>query len=61
VETSPGEYRVDASPDPTTVAAITTWLAANDASLGELRAGRQRLEDVFVRLTADPEREGPRP
>jgi ABC-2 type transport system ATP-binding protein len=50
-EVSPGEYRVDGAPDPTRIAAITAWLAERDLPLGDLRAGRQRLEDVFLRLT----------
>jgi ABC-2 type transport system ATP-binding protein len=53
VETTRGEYLVSASPTPATVAAITTWLAERDLSLGDLRAGRQSLEDVFLRLTTD--------
>jgi ABC-2 type transport system ATP-binding protein len=52
VETGPGEYEVQAAPTPATVAAITAWLAECDLPLGDLRAGRQRLEDVFLRLTA---------
>lgn len=55
-EVSPGEYRVDAAPDPATVAAVTAWLAERDLPLGDLRAGRQRLDDVFRRLTADAPR-----
>jgi ABC-2 type transport system ATP-binding protein len=51
-ETGPGEYEVTAAPTPTTVAAITAWLAERDLPLGDLRAGRQRLEDVFLRLTS---------
>jgi ABC-2 type transport system ATP-binding protein len=50
-EVSPGEYRVDGSPDPSRIAALTGWLAAHDQPLADLRAGRQRLEDVFLRLT----------
>jgi ABC-2 type transport system ATP-binding protein len=50
-EVSPGEYRVDAAPDPARIAALTSWLAARDLALADLRAGRQRLEDVFLRLT----------
>ena len=50
-EVAPGEYRVDADPTPATVAALTQWLADHDLALGDLRAGRQRLEDVFLRLT----------
>jgi ABC-2 type transport system ATP-binding protein len=52
-EESPGEYRVAAAPTPTTVAALTAWLAERDLPLADLRAGRQRLEDVFLRLTRD--------
>lgn len=50
-EVSPGEYHVQHAATPTTVAAITTWLAARDIPLADLRAGRQSLEDVFLRLT----------
>lgn len=52
-ETSPGTYEVVAPPTPVTVAAITAWLAEHDLPLADLHAGRQRLEDVFLRLTAD--------
>ena len=50
-EVAPGEYRVDAPPTPTAVATLTAWLAEHDLPLSDLRAGRQRLEDVFLRLT----------
>jgi ABC-2 type transport system ATP-binding protein len=50
--TGPGEYEVKAAPTPATVAAITAWLAERDLPLGDLRAGRQRLEDVFLQLTS---------
>ena len=51
-EVDPGEYLVAAEAKPATVAALTAWLAERDLPLGDLRAGRQRLEDVFLRLTA---------
>ncbi|HEX2192993.1 MAG TPA: hypothetical protein VHH09_07340, partial [Acidimicrobiales bacterium] len=35
------------------VATLNAWLAEHDLPLADLRAGRQRLEDVFLRLTAD--------
>lgn len=56
-ETSRGEYLVDAAPSPATVAALTSWLADRDQPLADLRAERQRLDDVFRRLTSsdDPE------
>jgi ABC-2 type transport system ATP-binding protein len=50
-EMTPGEYRVVLPPTPANVAAITAWLAEHDLPLADLRAGRQRLEDVFLRLT----------
>jgi ABC-2 type transport system ATP-binding protein len=50
-EARPGDYRVEAPPTPTNVATITAWLAEHDLPLADLRAGRQRLEDVFLRLT----------
>ncbi len=52
-EESPGEYRVAAAPSPATVAALTAWLAEHDFALDDLRAGRQHLEDVFLRLTRE--------
>jgi ABC-2 type transport system ATP-binding protein len=57
-EDQPGEYRVDTEATPATVAALTAWLAARDLPLADLRAGRQRLEDVFLRLTAPSPRGG---
>ena len=51
-----------AAPTPATVAALTAWLAEHDLPLADLRAGRQRLEDVFLRLTAiRPSRRAPEP
>jgi ABC-2 type transport system ATP-binding protein len=54
-EESPGEYRVAAAPTPATVAAVCAWLAEHDQPLADLRAGRQSLEDVFLRLTGQDE------
>ena len=51
-EISVGEYKVALPPTPSNVAALTAWLAEHDLPLLDLRAGRQRLEDVFLRLTA---------
>ena len=50
-EERPGEYVVATSPEPATIAALTAWLAEHDLPLADLRAGRQSLEDVFLRLT----------
>jgi ABC-2 type transport system ATP-binding protein len=50
-QSSPGEYVVACAPTPQAIAAITSWLAELNQPLADLRAGRQRLEDVFMRLT----------
>ena len=52
-EERPGEYVVAAEPSPARVAAVTAWLAERDVPLADLRAGRQSLEDVFLRLTTE--------
>jgi len=59
-ETSPGTYEVAVPPTPAAVAALTAWLAEHDIPLADLHAGRQRLEDVFLRLTSDTGRPGGR-
>ncbi|MGB3054663.1 MAG: ABC transporter ATP-binding protein [Acidimicrobiales bacterium] len=51
-ETTPGEYLVETESSPATIAALTGWLAQHDLPLADLRAGRQRLEDVFLHLTS---------
>jgi len=56
-EAHPGEYRVDAPSTPERVASLTAWLAEHDLPLSDLRAGRQSLEDVFLRLTQPPTEE----
>ncbi len=50
-EVSPGDYEVATDATPAAVAAVTAWLAQHDLPLADLRAGRERLEDVFLRLT----------
>jgi ABC-2 type transport system ATP-binding protein len=52
-EPSPGAYRVHAAPSPAGVAALATWLADRDELIGDLRAGRQRLDELFLRLTGE--------
>lgn len=59
-EVTPGEYRVATAPTPAAVAALTAWLAEHDLSLADLRAGRQTLEDVFLRLTGPDSHPGAR-
>ncbi|MHB1535591.1 MAG: ABC transporter ATP-binding protein [Acidimicrobiales bacterium] len=51
VEETPGEYVVHAPGSPAAVAALTAWLAERELGLEDLRVGRQRLEDVFLRVT----------
>jgi ABC-2 type transport system ATP-binding protein len=60
-ELEPGEYVVTTPPTPRQVAAVTAWLADHDLALSDLRAGRQRLEDVFLRLTSEPTVAAPPP
>lgn len=50
-ELTHGEYRVEAAPSPALVASVTSWLSEQNIQLTDLRAGRQRLDDVFRRLT----------
>jgi ABC-2 type transport system ATP-binding protein len=50
-EVSPGEYVAAVPATPANVAALTAWLAERNLPLADLRAGRHRLEDVFLRLT----------
>jgi len=50
-EPRPGEYVVAADATPARIAEVTAWLRDHDVRLGELRAGRQSLEEVFLRLT----------
>jgi ABC-2 type transport system ATP-binding protein len=54
-EVSPGQYVVGSTPTPDLIARVTSWLAQNGTALSELRAGRQNLEDVFRRLTTEPD------
>jgi ABC-2 type transport system ATP-binding protein len=53
VEERPGHYRVHGAPTPTMIADLAAWLAARDVFLGELRAGKKSLEDVFLTLTSE--------
>ncbi|HXY44538.1 MAG TPA: ABC transporter ATP-binding protein [Acidimicrobiales bacterium] len=51
-----GEYRVAAVPTPALLAALTSWMAERDVTLSSLRAGRERLEDLFLRLVSERDR-----
>jgi ABC-2 type transport system ATP-binding protein len=50
-EDAPGEYVVACRPAPAVVAELTAWLASHDIPLADLRAGRRRLEDIYLALT----------
>ena len=52
LEERPGEYLVSAAASPANLARLTSWLAEHDIAVGDIRAGRQTLEDVFLRLTS---------
>jgi len=56
-ETNPGRYVVAAAPTPTRMAALTSWLARHDITLGGLQAGSRTLEEVFLDLTG-PDADG---
>jgi ABC-2 type transport system ATP-binding protein len=45
-ETAPGRYRMEGASGPVATATLATWLAARDATLTDLVAGRT-LEDVY--------------
>lgn len=52
-EIRPGEYVVATASTPSLVADLTAWLRDEDISLGDLRAGRRSLEEVFLRMTSE--------
>ncbi len=49
----PGSYVADVDASAATVASLAGWLAERGLPLGEVRAGRQRLEDLYRRLVED--------
>jgi ABC-2 type transport system ATP-binding protein len=51
VEERPGEYVVWTAATPELVADLAAWLRDQHVTVGELRAGRRSLEQVFLRLT----------
>ena len=54
VESKPGEYVVHADPSPELVAALAIWLRDHGIALGDLRAARRTLEEVFLQVTSEP-------
>ena len=57
-EVDAGSYVVHTTPTPASVATLTQWLQQHDELLGDLQAGRQRLEEVFLKLTGDDDEGG---
>jgi ABC-2 type transport system ATP-binding protein len=55
------EYVIDAPPQPRLMAQLGDWLAEAGHPLHDLRAGGQRLEDVFRRLTRGDQTRGDQP
>lgn len=53
------EFVVDGAPSPAVIASLTTWLRDHDTQLTELRTGQASLEEVFLRLTDDPDETDP--
>lgn len=51
-EVAPGDYHAATRPTPEAVAKLTAYMADREIMLGEVRAGRHRLEDVFELLTS---------
>ncbi|MEX2324653.1 MAG: ABC transporter ATP-binding protein [Nitriliruptoraceae bacterium] len=51
VELRPGRYEIAAANDPQLIARLAGWLETHEVVLGELQAGKQSLEEVFLRLT----------
>ncbi len=52
-EERPGEYLLRVEATPAVVAELAIWLRDHDVRLGELRAGRRTLEEVFLRVTRE--------
>jgi len=52
---APGDFRIATASSPQVINALTGWLSMNGLPLDDLRAGAQRLEDVFWRLTGRTE------
>jgi ABC-2 type transport system ATP-binding protein len=57
-ESPPGEYVIRAAATPELVAALAEWLRDRGVPLGDLRAGRRTLEEVFLALTEPVEAGG---
>jgi ABC-2 type transport system ATP-binding protein len=54
-EEKTGRYVVGAPGSPRNIAVLTAWMADHEVVVTELQTGRERLEDVFLRLTSGGE------
>lgn len=54
-QVEPGQYRIATRSSPEIINALSGWLATCGHPLEDMRAGAQRLEDVFWRLTGGQE------
>jgi len=54
-EEHPGEYRVTGEATPARLAALAGWMADHDVPVGDLRAGRRSLEEVYLQVTRGDE------
>ncbi len=50
-ELRPGNYLIEGRVDPSVVAALTAWCAAEGLLVGSIEVHRRSLEDVFLELT----------
>ncbi|MBK5288028.1 MAG: ABC transporter ATP-binding protein [Acidimicrobiia bacterium] len=55
IDTIGPEYVVGGVPSPAVIASIAAWLADHGTQLTELRTGQASLEEVFLRLTEEPD------
>ena len=55
IESVGSEFVVGGEPAPDLIASLTAWLRDHDAQLTELRTGQASLEEVFLRLTEEPD------
>jgi ABC-2 type transport system ATP-binding protein len=55
VDVAGAEYVVGGEPTPAVIATVTEWLRDHGTQLTALRTGQASLEEVFLRLTEEPE------
>jgi ABC-2 type transport system ATP-binding protein len=55
IEAAGSEFVVAGAPTPEVIATLTVWLRDHHVQLTDLRTGHASLEEVFLRLTEEPE------